>query len=73
MAAVAEEPKERLPLPPIQIDATTLRSQMKAMESEILNLRADKTLLESDKYELEEESLKQQLSPRWGDDPLRSR
>lgn len=68
MAAVAEETKERLPLPHIQIDATTLRSQMKAMESEILNLRADKTLLESDKYELEEALEKIKTGVRNSDD-----
>lgn len=66
MAAV-EETKERLPLPEIEGTAA-LRSQMKAMESEILNLRADKTLLESDKEELEEALEKIKTGVRNSDD-----
>jgi chromosome segregation protein len=50
MATVLQETKEMPPQP----EDSSLRSQMKAMESEILNLRADKALLESDKDELEE-------------------
>jgi chromosome segregation ATPase len=54
MATVLQETKE-MPQPPAADTSTApLRSQMKAMESEILNLRADKSLLESDKDELEE-------------------
>ena len=61
---VEEEEKETKAPPKKQVvvdDQSVLRSQLKAFEGEILNLRADKSLLEQDKQELMEaiERLKQ--------------
>lgn len=47
-------PPPTAPTPDPAYELKAVRSQLRAFESEILNLRADKTLLESDKQELQD-------------------
>lgn len=71
MEAVREEEKEtKAPPPPTQQASSEdiLKSQLKAFEGEILNLRADKSLLEEDKQELTEAIEKLKQGVRTSDD-----
>ena len=73
MEVVEEERKETKAQPTPQAPGDeVLKSQLKAFEGEILNLRADKQLLEQDKLELSEAIEKLSAGLRGSNEPLQS-